>query len=157
MMQKVYRQYKSLDVLIGKTEASLHNISFHELYVRYTNFLRILKEEKMSLSISLISDDKINVDMLRQEMESISFDEQIRLRYIYRLVRITLNRVNIVQVIGVNEQIKLKQVGMLEQYLRESSKVKQIDQLSSIDEIGVLQRLIGEKMKLVSLYLTKKY
>ncbi len=57
----------------------------------------------MSLSISLISDDKINVDMLRQEMESISFDEQIRLKYIYRLVRITLNRVNMVEAMGVNE------------------------------------------------------
>ena len=57
----------------------------------------------MSLSISLISDDKINVDMLRQEMESISFDEQIRLRYIYRLVRVTLNRVNMVEAMGVNE------------------------------------------------------
>lgn len=57
----------------------------------------------MSLSISLISDDKINVDMLRQEMESISFDEQIRLKYIYRLVRVTLNRVNMVEAMGVNE------------------------------------------------------
>jgi hypothetical protein len=57
----------------------------------------------MSLSISLISDDKINVDMLRQEMESISFDEQIRLKYIYRLVRITLNRVNMVEAMGVDE------------------------------------------------------
>jgi hypothetical protein len=57
----------------------------------------------MSLSISLISDDKINVDTLRQEMESISFDEQIRLKYIYRLVRVTLNRVNMVEAMGVNE------------------------------------------------------
>jgi hypothetical protein len=57
-------------------------------------FIKALKEEKMSLSIALISNDQINVGGLQKELQSIQFDEQIHIKYIYRLVKVMLNRIS---------------------------------------------------------------
>lgn len=59
--------------------------------------------------------------------------------------------------IGGKEEIKLKEIKMIEQYMGESLELKKIAKLHKIEEIGMLQKLIGEKMELVAAYLKKKY
>ncbi len=56
----------------------------------------------MSLAIILISNHKISVEALKVEIDSVSFDEQVTLKFIYRVIKVMLSRASRVEAIGVN-------------------------------------------------------
>jgi hypothetical protein len=59
--------------------------------------------------------------------------------------------------IGAKEEIRPKEIKMMEHFVRESLELKKIKKLSSVEEISLLESLIAHKMKLVSAYLISRY
>lgn len=55
LYQKIFKKLKIFDEILSKEENSYYNFNFTELFNKIVNFLRILKDEKISLCDVLIT------------------------------------------------------------------------------------------------------
>ena len=153
LYQKIFKKLKIFDEILTKEENSYHNFNFTELFNKILNFLRILKEEKLNLVDVIITDDKITIDLLQREYASISFDESIKNRYLYKIKNVMQNRSTLIGKINGNTLITNKDLHQFELFFIESLQLKEIKQINDIPEVQDQIDLCNEKIVILLEYL----